>query len=98
MFDCNARLFARRSHASIVRTTGEACVKGIRTDALFASSISAMMVVVMMVVVVVTVPARLDADMNASAMMVVVMMVMSDYDLGGLRAATLCQTLIIGLQ
>jgi hypothetical protein len=97
MFDCNARLFARRSHASIVRTTGEACVKGIRTDALFASSISAMMVVVMMVVVV-TVPARLDADMNASAMMVVVMMVMSDYDLGGLRAATLCQTLIIGLQ
>jgi hypothetical protein len=61
----------------------------------FASSVSAMMVVVVVMVVVVTVPARLDADMNASAMMVVVM---SDYDLGGLRAATLCQTLIIGLQ
>jgi hypothetical protein len=57
-----------------------------------------MVVMMMVVVVVVTVPARLDADMNASAMMVVVMMVMSDYDLGGLRAATLCQTLIIGLQ
>jgi hypothetical protein len=67
-------------------------MKGIRTDALYASSIIAM---VMMVMMVVAMGARPDADINASAVMV---MVMPDHNLGGPSAGVLCQTLIVGFQ
>jgi hypothetical protein len=66
--------------------------KGIRTDALIAASVPAI-VMVMMMVMIVTMGSRPDADVNASAVMV---MMVPDHNLGDPRAAALCQTLIVG--
>jgi hypothetical protein len=69
--------------------------KGIRTDALIAASVPAI-VMVMMMVMIVTMGSRPDADVNASAVMVVMVMMVPDHNLGDPRAAALCQTLIVG--
>jgi hypothetical protein len=57
-----------------------------------------MVVMVVMVVMMMTMRSRPDPDVNTGAMMVMVMMMVSDHDLGGPSAATLCQTLIVGFQ
>ena len=58
-----------------------------------------MVVMVMMVVVMmVTMRSWPDVDLNAGAVMVMMVMMVSDHDLGGPGAATLCHSLIVGFQ
>jgi hypothetical protein len=61
--------------------------RGIRTDAPYVSSMTAMVMMVMVMVMMVVA--------MASAVMV---MMMSDHNLGGPGAGALCQTLIVGFQ